>query len=59
MILSVQEALSMIAPAYREITGTDAQLMEALIFSNLDKVITCISRWKMLYNLQFFLPLIA
>ena len=44
----------MIAPAYREITGTDAQLMEALIFSNLDKVITCISTWKILSNLQFF-----
>ena len=52
MILSVQEALSMIAPAYREITGTDAQLMEALIFSNLDKVITLLSTWNMLFNLQ-------
>lgn len=38
MILSVQEALSMIAPTYWNITGTDANLMEALILSNLDKV---------------------
>eukprot|EP00794_Sanderia_malayensis_P008163 gene8163-9036_t len=35
--LSVQEALSMIAPAYKGITGTDASLMESLILSNLEK----------------------
>eukprot|EP00112_Aurelia_sp_Birch-Aquarium-sp1_P025455 Seg846.4 transcript_id=Seg846.4/GoldUCD/mRNA.D3Y31 product="Proteasome adapter and scaffold protein ECM29" protein_id=Seg846.4/GoldUCD/D3Y31 len=37
ILLSVQEALSMIAPAYYGITGTDANLMEALILSNIEK----------------------
>ena len=38
IVLSVQEALSMIAPAYHGITGTDSSLMETLILSNLEKV---------------------
>ncbi|XP_065070071.1 proteasome adapter and scaffold protein ECM29-like isoform X2 [Rhopilema esculentum] len=37
IVLSVQEALSMIAPAYHGITGTDSSLMETLILSNLEK----------------------